>query len=152
MNFKHILVTTDFSPLSKKAFDYAAYQAKMEGSKVTLINVLEPFHVPVELQHAIWSPDQLNSMKEQYEKGARAQLEGLAKECFHDQKVETVLVTDEQSTAAGICDYAENNKCDLIVIVGHGRGKLGRFLLGSTVQKVLSDAPCPVLVIRDSAC
>ena len=47
-----------------------------------------------------------------------------------------------------IINYAGKHRADLIVIATHGRGGLTRALLGSTTDKVVHKAPCPVLVVR----
>ena len=53
--------------------------------------------------------------------------------------------------AAGvIIDTAVAENVDLIVMSTHGRSGLSRWVLGSVTEKVLRQAPCPVLVIRDT--
>ena len=42
-----------------------------------------------------------------------------------------------------IAKYAKENKIDLIVVAGHGRNSVGALFLGSTVQRILSEAPLP---------
>jgi nucleotide-binding universal stress UspA family protein len=45
--------------------------------------------------------------------------------------------------------YAKENAIDLIVAVTHGRSGLGHALLGSVAERIVREAPCPVLTIRD---
>jgi len=54
----------------------------------------------------------------------------------------------EGNPAMEIVKYARENKVDIIVVGTLGRGGLSRFLLGSTAEKVIRTAPCPVLVVR----
>ena len=49
-----------------------------------------------------------------------------------------------------IVNAAEELGVDLIVIGSQGYTGLGRLLLGSTADRVLQYAPCPVLVVKDS--
>jgi nucleotide-binding universal stress UspA family protein len=49
---------------------------------------------------------------------------------------------------AEIVSYARENTIDLIVIATHGRGGLSHVLLGSTTEKLIRKAPCPVLTVR----
>jgi nucleotide-binding universal stress UspA family protein len=147
MHFKHILVTTDFSDVSKKAFQSAAYQAKVEGSAVTLLNVFEKFRLPPELNRVVWNPDRIEQMESDYVAEAKKQLQSLAKEYFDGLTVECLSIMSDESPAKVICSTATKKNCDLIVMSGSGRGGVGSFLLGSTVHKVLSNASCPVLVI-----
>lgn len=151
MHFNKILVTTDLSDISKSSFDYASYQAKMEGSKVTLINVLEKWQIPAELRRVIWSPENIRRMEQEYLELAEEQLAQLAQHSFHGQEIETVLLQSNESPAKKICQYANEHDFDLIVIAAHGFGFVGTLLLGSTAQRVISESPCPVLVIRGEA-
>ena len=61
-------------------------------------------------------------------------------------KIHTELI--EGSAAQVIINVAETRKCDVIVIGSRGLGTLAGLLLGSTSQKVVAHAPCPVLVVR----
>lgn len=54
----------------------------------------------------------------------------------------------EGDAAGNIIEIARNNNSDLIVMGSRGLGRLAGLLLGSTSQKVLSHAPCPVLIVR----
>jgi nucleotide-binding universal stress UspA family protein len=50
------------------------------------------------------------------------------------------------SPAREICEYA-NEDVDLIIISTHGRSGLGHALIGSTAERVVRYASCPVLVV-----
>jgi nucleotide-binding universal stress UspA family protein len=54
----------------------------------------------------------------------------------------------EGDAAEAIIEVAETRRSDLIVMGSRGLGRLAGLLLGSTSQKVLSHAPCPVLIVR----
>jgi nucleotide-binding universal stress UspA family protein len=47
-----------------------------------------------------------------------------------------------------ICETAEELGASVIVIATHGRKGLGHLVLGSVVERVLREAPCPVLVVK----
>jgi nucleotide-binding universal stress UspA family protein len=47
-----------------------------------------------------------------------------------------------------IVDVARNEQVDMVVVGSHGRGAVGRFLIGSVSEHVVRHAPCPVLVVR----
>jgi nucleotide-binding universal stress UspA family protein len=61
--------------------------------------------------------------------------------------VEKYLVRNGRSFHE-IVSAARSLKSDLIVISTHGRTGLSRALLGSTTERVVQHAPCPVLVVR----
>lgn len=54
----------------------------------------------------------------------------------------------EGDPAEAIIDVASTRKSDLIVMGSRGLGRLTGLLLGSTSQKVVAHAPCPVLIVR----
>ena len=54
----------------------------------------------------------------------------------------------EGDTAASIIDVAKTHKSDVIVMGSRGLGSFAGLVLGSTSQKVVSHAPCPVLIVR----
>ncbi|PSO47877.1 MAG: universal stress protein [Cyanobacteria bacterium SW_9_44_58] len=51
--------------------------------------------------------------------------------------------------AKRIIDYAKENKIQLIIIPSHAHKGLNRFALGSVAERVVRQAPCPVLVLRE---
>jgi nucleotide-binding universal stress UspA family protein len=61
-------------------------------------------------------------------------------------EVRTELI--EGSPAEAIINVAAVRKSDVIVMGSRGMGTLAGLLLGSTSQKVVSHAPCPVLIVR----
>lgn len=54
----------------------------------------------------------------------------------------------EGDAAESIIDVARTHQNDLIVMGSRGLGRLAGMLLGSTSQKVVAHAPCPVLIVR----
>ena len=54
----------------------------------------------------------------------------------------------EGDTASAIIEVAITDKSDVIVMGSRGLGRLAGLVLGSTTQKVVSHAPCPVLIVR----
>ncbi len=151
MHFDHILVTTDFSEESNSVFDLAAYQAKMENTKVTLLYVAYDWEVPGWVVEGMPNPVNVEQYRTQVKKNAEQKLAELSKKHFHKQNVESVALLSIESPAQIICDFAKKKACDLIVMSGHGRGAMGHFLLGSVTQKVIQLAPCPVMVIPRKA-
>jgi nucleotide-binding universal stress UspA family protein len=55
------------------------------------------------------------------------------------------------NAAESIVAAAEAEAADLVIVGSHGRGRLGRLLLGSVSEEVTRRAPCPVLVVRPRA-
>lgn len=144
--FKHILIPTDGSDLSRKAVIYGVQLAKAVGAKVTAITLMEPYHVAsmdaVLIAETIEEHDALTA------RSADRALEQvkMAGEAA-SVAVETLRETHDQPYRA-IIDRALANKCDLIVMASHGRRGVAALLVGSETTKVLTHSTIPVLVYR----
>lgn len=141
---KNILVPIDFSDYSKSALKYAAQFAKQFNSKVFLIYVVEPMIYPADFsmgQVAIPSSDiDLTSRAEE-------ELKKLASEIGTDLQVETIIKTGKPFVE--INETAGEKDIDLIIIATHGHTGVEHLLFGSTAEKVVRKAPCPVLTLRE---
>ena len=140
---KSILVPIDFSAPSNKSFVYAAQLAKTFGAKVTLLHVLEPVATP---DFAKTFP--LLMENDRVMANCKKQLEQLiVREAISPELVEKVIVRPGRSFLE-IADAARTLKVDLIIIATHGYTGLKHAFLGSTAERVVRYATCPVLVLR----
>src|SRR5262249_10255410 len=144
--YKHILIPTDGSELSRKAIEHGIALAKSINAKVTAVTVTAPFHV-----FAI-EPGMVTDTPEQYEKHAAdlAVIDlNVAKEAGKTAGIscDTIRVEHEPPYRA-IIDAATENSCDLIVMASHGRRGISAIVLGSETVKVLTHSAIPVLVVR----
>jgi nucleotide-binding universal stress UspA family protein len=146
--YKHILIPTDGSPLSRKAIVNGVKLAKEVGAKVTgffaapaATPVVYKGFMPVGYmtpeEHAAVIEKSAASYLGAIEKAARAA--GVRCKCIH--------VTDE-FPADAILAVAKKERCDLIFMASHGRRGISAVLLGSETQKVLTHSKIPVLVDR----
>ena len=143
LRIKSILVPLDFSPPSKKALDYAVAFARQFKAKLTLVHVVEPVATP---DFAASFP--LAMENDQSMAAAKKQLESLVKAArIPRSAVEKILVRFGRSFHE-IAGAARTRKVDLIIISTHGYTGLKHALLGSTTERVVRHAPCPVLVVR----
>ena len=142
---KRILVPTDFSPLSRKALEYALRFAEEFGADVTLLHVIEP-EVPPTFDGVVIAPPSVanesrakctNRLKEL---AGSIALPGTNRIGFN---VRTGLAAYE------ITEAAKELGVDLIVIATHGYTGWKHFAIGSTAERVVRAAPCPVLVVRE---
>jgi nucleotide-binding universal stress UspA family protein len=81
----------------------------------------------------------------------RARLETAASELVlrgRRDRIPTSFLIWEGDPAESIVDAARSEGADVIVVGSHGRGALGRALIGSVSDQVVRHAPCPVLVVR----
>ena len=141
---KTIVVPIDFSPPSKNALRYAVRLAEQFGSVLRLVHVVEPAPFLGDLSDVglIRSDGEIARV-------AKVQLQALAQ----DEIEELVPVYPEVRIGKPyneIVAAAKVSSADLIVIATHGYTGLKHVLLGSTAERVVRHAPCPVLVVRES--
>lgn len=139
---KSVLVPIDFSPASEKALVYAQVLCKEFGAKLTVLHVVEPIpEVTARSAMLVMESDKVvGRSKKHLEEVLHALGLGAG-------LVEKALVRVGRSYFE-ITEAARTLKADLIVISTHGRTGLKHVLLGSTAERVVRYAPCPVLVIR----
>jgi len=142
---KKILVPIDFSDYSKNALKYAVGFAKHFGSKMYIVYVVEPAVYPADFslgQVAIPTTDVDMSQR------AENELDRLAKEHIGESvQYEKIIKTGKPFVE--IIETASEIDADLIIIATHGHTGVEHLLFGSTAEKVVRKAPCPVLTLRD---
>jgi len=141
LQVKRILVPTDFSPPSRKAANYAASLAKQFGAEILMLHVVEPVTPPPSLA-LVMTEDLDRHMREE------------AARRLADWRKEIGVTTMKANVRTGapyheIIAAAEETNTDLIVIGTHGHRKLAQIFLGSTAERVVRHARCPVLVVRE---
>lgn len=147
MIFDHILVTTDFSEDARTAYDMACFQAKVNNSRISLLSVFDEFEIPSILEKQLKESGKLDELKESYYSECRSRLEEVAKKDFHRMEVTPVAIFSAQPAHEEILKYMQEEGVHLVVISTHGRGAVSNFFMGSTCQKVIRGATCPLLVI-----
>jgi universal stress protein A len=137
--FKSILVPVDFDQSSLKALELAAKVAWQNNGKVFVLHI-----VPVDID--VSGMPQYAELITRQESLDREKLVPLAKQSLGDVPWE---ILDEMGQPAEvIVNVAQRLPADLIVMVTHGRHGLARLVEGSIAEKVLRQAPCPVLAER----
>jgi nucleotide-binding universal stress UspA family protein len=81
--------------------------------------------------------------------GATARLNSLCKQAGLDPKLLDQTLVRHGSASHEIVDAARSLKIDLIIVPTRGHSGLKRILLGSTAERLVRHAPCPVLVVRE---
>ena len=140
MKLNKILVPVDGSDYSMRAAAYAAEMAKLVDGEIILMHCHKSF--PVVLGEPYFQ-NAINKIM----KNAAELLEPY-REILHDYEVDYEEKVLEGPAAKVICEAAEIEKADMIVMGSRGRNDLEGLLLGSCTHRVLKTAPCPVLVIR----
>lgn len=142
---KTILVPVDFSTFSDKALDYAIAFSEQFGAAIVLLHVVEPMVYP-ESYMAI--PTVNEDINDSLTKAAEEKLAVQRKHIrLDDAKVKTT--TRLGRPYVEIAEAAKEVAADLIILGTHGHTGLKHVLLGSTAERVVRYAPCPVLTVRD---
>lgn len=143
-----ILVPIDGSDVSLKAAANAVEVAKNTGGELTFITVaLNPIPSKIYEYEPYWDPE-LNEMLEIIKKIENKTLDDVI------EKLELADLKFEKKFCFGeayieILREAREGNYDLIVMGRRGYSKIKRFFIGSVTQRVISDSPCPVLVINE---
>lgn len=148
--YKNILLPHDGSELSSTALKQAIALTKSMGAKLTVMHVVQPFHLNVRT----WATPQDMMGKIESEHDAET-LEGARKFLAVLQSEAKAQGIDFRSVAIlgeypyrSIIDEATKAGCDLIMMASHGRRGIEGLLLGSETVKVLTHSKIPVLVVR----
>lgn len=166
IKFKRILVGCDFSRDSQLAFDYALSLAQEFQTQLFLAHVIRPteqIELPgadyIKLQEGdtMWTYSeyidlQKKTSDEWHNKSTLAnrletQLSNMVPEESRNWCSPVTILLEGQPYKE-LIDYAETKKVDMIVLGIRGHGFLEQFLVGSTTDRVISRASCPVLAVR----
>lgn len=140
-----VLVPIDFSDYSKSALKYAVNFAKSFNAEIILIYVVEPVIYPPDFSMGQIAMPSINT---EWDDRAKEELQKLAKsEIVGSANVKTVIKTGKPFVE--IIETAKEENVDLIIIATHGRSGVEHILFGSTAEKVVRKAPCPVLTLRE---
>jgi nucleotide-binding universal stress UspA family protein len=140
LNVHKVLVPLDFSDPSQQAIQYARRFAAPSQAELLLLYVIEPVAYPAELGVVI-------NLDADLAERALGELEKLRQQHLGDYPSARCLVRSGVADAE-IVNTAKDEHADLIVIGTHGFSGLKHLLLGSTAERVVRDAPCPVLTVR----
>lgn len=140
-----VLVPIDFSDYSKNALRYAVQFAKQFKAKIFLVYVVEPMIYPADFSMGQVA---IPSMDADVQTRAEEELQNLAKSLVDKStEVETIIRTGKPFVE--IIETANEKDIDLIIIATHGHTGVEHLLFGSTAEKVVRKAPCPVLTLRE---
>jgi nucleotide-binding universal stress UspA family protein len=146
--FKHILLPTDGSTISRKAVKRGIDLARKNRARVTALHVVPEFKLMVDEGITMLNP----ALKKRFEDEGRARaqkmLDDIAKQArARGVRCSTLCVASDLPYQQ-IIATARRKRCDLILMASHGRRGLSSLLLGSETAKVLLHTKVPVLVVR----
>jgi len=133
--FRRILVTIDFSSATADALDYAYSIARQNDSEITLLHVVDDTTAALSIKY-----------EDSLIQGVRNQLEDLIPQALRNRcKISTRV--EEGLPHRVIVRALQQVKPDLLVMNIHAKGMLDRALHGSTAERVVRVASCPVMLV-----
>lgn len=152
-----LLVPVDGSNASISAVKKALELSKKYNFSIKLISVVTEKNSEYRMHENAWRGidssiiSESEELEKQLEKKVKENADRLlnaivSKLDFSGIKVETEVLLGEPYVK--IIEVAKNDNVDMIVMSNRGFSKVKRFFVGSVTQKVISDAPCPVLVVN----
>lgn len=167
IKLNRILVGCDFSPDSRLAFDYALSLAQEFQTQLYLAHVAPTAPVELKMSDSVRLRDNRVSGWTVFgygEPGEKSTDEALQKKEQWSKQIETRLLEMVPEESRNWCtpvtimlsgqpyqeliDYADSINADMIVLGIRGHSLLEKFLVGSTTDRVISRASCPVLAVR----
>ena len=144
--YKHILIPTDGSDLSRKTLRQGVDFAKSINAQVTFLTASLPFTV------FATDPLMVTDTRETYALDTEKVAQGRFKDATEYAREKGVTAIAKHVYAehpfAAIIDAAKDNHCDLIFMASHGRKGIKGIVLGSETNKVLTHSRIPVQVCR----
>ena len=144
IKFNNILVPTDFSKGSENALNSAKEFAKSFKSKIHVLNVIQNTVYSGGIEFGSFNYSEL--LKDMEENSSKL-MKNISDE-LESEKIDNLMKIRFGIAANEIINYEIENDIDLIISASHGSGGFEHLLFGSTTEKVLRKAVCPILVVR----
>lgn len=142
--FKTILFANDFAETSEEVFDYALSLARKYGAKLLIVHVINE---PVDLRGFYVPHISFENLEKEIVEGAEKMMDKFCRTKVKDYAdYETMILSGIPYEE--IIKKAEEAQASLIVMGTHGRRGLDHMLFGSTAERVVRGAGCPVLTVR----
>jgi universal stress protein A len=144
IGIRSILVPIDFSVHSKNALKYAIPMAVQFGAMLHLIYVVEPTIYPADLG---FGQVVLPGVEDELRQKGADELKALIEKEIGG-RVEATATVRTGNPHHEILSEAEEKEVDLIVVATHGHSGVEHMLFGSTADRIVRHAHCPVLTVR----
>ncbi len=142
--WKKLVCPVDLSEVSMGALKVASEVASQCGATLVVVNVVEPIVAPSDFT---FGPLTTGELEDQLVKRSAQALKELAATLKLPEGTVKSRVEHGRASAE-IIRVAQEEGADLIVIGTHGYTGVAHVLLGSTAERVIRKAPCPVLTVR----
>ena len=142
--FNKILFATDFSESSEHAFEYARALAQQFNSRLIILHVINE---PVDLRGFYVPHVSFENLEKEIEEGAQKMMSKFCSTHIQDfDNYDTAIVSGIPFEE--ILKRAEADQVSFIVLGTQGRSGIDHLLFGSTAERVVRKAVCPVVTVR----
>lgn len=143
---EQIVVPVDLSVHSIRSIESAAYIARDNGARVTLLYVIDA--ILYESEYGSFEPNSTDAEREERIRATVTPVLEKNAAPLIELRVPFDIVIRRGHPADEIQQFAMTHRDNLICMSSHGKGSLERLLAGSVTEKIIKTAPCPVLVTR----
>jgi nucleotide-binding universal stress UspA family protein len=147
LEIERILVPIDFSAYSKEALKYAIPFARKFKAEVILLHVVEPAIYPADFN---FGQVGIPAIEDELRSKANEELQKLVDQEVKRRARSSVLIKVGKPFLE-IITTARDERIDLIIMATHGHSGIEHILFGSTAERVVRKAHCPVLTVRTRA-
>ena len=144
IEIKKILFPTDFSEYSQHALRYAAALAESFKAKLYVMHACEHPFIGAGMEAYHFSVPEFSAEVQEQEKKT---LEQITEE-LRAQKIDAESLFVIGKAYLEIVKCAKELEVDVITLATHGHKGISHFVFGSTAEKVVRLAPCPVLTVK----
>lgn len=144
---KAILVPTDFSVFSEKAFRKALDISKPFSAKICVLHVVR--QLPLAVGDYWFDEPSMKRIQADIEKASRDEIERFVGKFPDAQGIPIEMDVQSGIPYEQIVKDAEVRRVDLIVMAARGKTGIKEHLLGGTADRVIRHAACDVLIVRD---
>ena len=145
--FKHVLISTDGSPVSNKAAKAGIALARALGARVTAYYAIELMQ-PIYVEDYGFDQSVIEGIEDSARQAGQKRVDAIGKMAKAAGVPFASVVTKANTAYEGIVDTAKKRRCDVIFMASHGRRGLSKLIMGSVTQKVLMHSKIPVVVYR----
>jgi nucleotide-binding universal stress UspA family protein len=145
ISFQRIMLATDFGPMSESALHYSLSIARRYNAKVYLMHVVRPDL----LQFGSGAEARQRALDDAWRDAQRHMTDLLI--AGHLEGVDHQVLVEQGDVWEVLSDKINVLAIDLLVIGTHGRGRLGKLLLGSVAETIFRQAACPVMMVGPKA-